>query len=347
MYTAGSTIDNVYVSHPSLTGPTEPGQLVTLTNAVGVTVTPGFIRKTNQSSWWSSRAFSTQKVSSGLEGGISFKAIGTNDYRMIGLSTLDQGPTWNSIKYNIYLRNDGTIDLYSFGTKIQDLGDYQGGDRFGIERKEINGDVYMIFTKNGLILWGMNGVENEDLYVDICMYTPGGELDEIRLFTGDMISPSIPVTTPPNEQILTFNIDSENDTLYSDNHFVQFDSLYNPSNCLSCDGNNIFADVEIDSITYSPNLTDSLATSNDPSDQVYMYPNPTKERVWVKSSSWDMASCTFYLFDHRTMSFHSVFPTVQDENQVLIEVSAYLPGVYTLNIRKSDGLIVEKRLIIE
>lgn len=272
IYTIGASLDNYRFSHESYFAP-ETGQPVTWVNKVGVSTGPGSITKTNQSNWWNSGASSLGKIRSDYNGQITIGAVNsTSQHRMIGLTSSDQGATWNTIKYNLYLSayNGGEVKIYSYGTFIQNLGSFEVGDDFKIARE----DGYIKFFKNDILMYGWEANMNEDLVADVCMYTPGSNFNNVRIHEGELATDIvIPQGAAPSGGSI-FEVSQENDTISSKEEFI---TKFN-------NRNKYRNKYQVDPFVMEPILTDSTIVSNTEF-PVSFYPNPVSDFLQLKNVS--------------------------------------------------------------
>ena len=174
LYTPGSSLDRINYSHGW--DPIPIGAPVLWANKVGVSSSGNYLTKTNSTNWWNAGASSLLGINSGNNGYITTSASATNTFKMIGLSPSDAGPSWNTIKYNLYLMQGGQVRIYQSGSRVGEYGNYQEGDVFKIERE----DGYIKFFRNNILLTGWEVTMNEPLVADVCMFTPGSTIDNVR-----------------------------------------------------------------------------------------------------------------------------------------------------------------------
>lgn len=149
------------------------GIYITWTDLVGVQAdSNGTLTKTNQTNWWNSGAASVNVLPPNENGWIETEVKETNTNRMFGLSYSNPNETWNSIRYNIYLRSGGGINIYENGSNKGSYGTYKVGDKMRIERKSntIN------YIKNGNTIYSSPTDPTKSLIADVSLYTPGGTI---------------------------------------------------------------------------------------------------------------------------------------------------------------------------
>ncbi|MFM8431322.1 MAG: hypothetical protein ACKOA1_00845, partial [Bacteroidota bacterium] len=96
---------------------------------------------------WDGGAASLNTVSN--NGYMEFRAIETNRARMIGLSTSFTGISYINIQFAIYLKSNGTVDIYESGTLRGTFGNYAANDLFRIT---IDAGTIRYF-KNGILFY--------------------------------------------------------------------------------------------------------------------------------------------------------------------------------------------------
>ncbi len=284
LYTAGSSIQNISMSH----GQTyiEPGlPILSWTNDYNVDIDENNINKNSSSSWWNAGAFAQSAgdntIWAGSEGWISVNGGSMDEHRMIGMSPVDQGATWNTIKYNLYFcaYNGGEIRIYSYGSWLHTITDidWDWDDKFRIEKIRLYDEYdyphyYIVFKHKSNVLYGWEisySDWNEDLLVDMCLYTPNSWFQDIKIvdyfseesMQGLMLSESSDLSTRQydaaspsklsQEISSSFAISSDMDTV----SFEEFDLKYNQFK-------KIDRQVKVDPKILQPDLGDS--TWNNP-----------------------------------------------------------------------------------
>jgi len=143
-------------------------------NLVNVDVTGNLVTKTGGGNWQAG-CTSTGAVYSE---GYAFTVINeTNSRRAFGLSSSDSGPGLSSIDYAVYLRNNGTINIYESGTNRGNVGSYSVGDTIFI-KVESNRVLYF---KNQNILSTGNSTPNTPLIVDCSFRDNGGQIADVNI----------------------------------------------------------------------------------------------------------------------------------------------------------------------
>ena len=253
LYTQGTKLENVKYSHRS--GPIWEGTSISWINTVKVSSNGGGIYKNHNSNWWNAGGASYQSIPANHNGFITTVASSTDNYKMIGLSATDPGPTWNTIKYNLYLSKYGDVKIYNSGSYVGTFGKYEVDDRFKILRE----DGYIMFFRNDVLLVGWEVNMNEKLLADACIYNYGAAIWDVRM--QDLGNSSNPTGNRPDggnpndDEILS--VDPEADTLGA--------------------GEWAGARPLMDSLTIAElNLTDpSIDSTNAVSDHFFnIYPNP-------------------------------------------------------------------------
>lgn len=162
---------------------------VVWTNPSNVTINGNTITKNDYMSVWNAGAASVQVIPAGTDGGVEVTVTQTNAHRMFGLSDSDNGPSYNTIDYAIYLCNrDGLVSVYENGVDIGGGGSlehYAYGDVFRVER---TGTVVK-YLRNGMTFYTSIVPSSTVLLVDAAILTPGGEIANAVIF----LEESVPV----------------------------------------------------------------------------------------------------------------------------------------------------------
>ena len=139
-------------------------------------------------SWGTSGAASVQMIPAETDGWFEFSPTFAHN-TMIGFSTANANAHWNTIKYALYLLNNGTLQVRENGGSTNYLGSgftYQAGDMFRVERRagQIN------YYKNGILLLQRSAVSNA-LIIDLAIGSSGGELSGFRTSFGNFTQQSV------------------------------------------------------------------------------------------------------------------------------------------------------------
>ncbi len=160
------------------------GESAKWTDLVNVEISGSSLVKTSGGNSWNGGAVSEQQILHSTDGGISFNANGTNTYRMIGFSESNANANWNTIKYAIYLQNNGTLQIRESGSgnKLASNPAYHDGDVFRIERK----DGFINYWHNGSLLRS-TATNDHSLVVDVSIYNQGHTLEKIYFSSTDTV----------------------------------------------------------------------------------------------------------------------------------------------------------------
>jgi alpha-tubulin suppressor-like RCC1 family protein len=145
-------------------------------NPVGVTVNANSLSKSGSTNAWDAGAASNQVIKDGY-GFVEFTATETNTYRMAGLSNRYTSPVYSIIDYGIFIRADGTVNIYEAGNSITPVQPYQAGDRF---RVEVRYGVVR-YLQNGTLFYTSTAVPVYPLRAVTSFYSPNATLTDVRL----------------------------------------------------------------------------------------------------------------------------------------------------------------------
>lgn len=125
---------------------------------------------------WNAGSSSLNSIA--MEGYLRFTALETNRRRMIGLNNEDQNVGFADIDYAVYLRSNGTFQIYESGNNLGNFGNYNSGDVFEI--RVFNSEVR--YFQNNEILYISNKVPDLPLFVDVSVRDVGATVTGARLF---------------------------------------------------------------------------------------------------------------------------------------------------------------------
>ncbi len=148
---------------------------VVWTDLVNVGVNGNDISRQSGNSWGGSGAASESQITDNM---YMYTVAGeTNKYRMIGLSSSNLNAHYNTIDFAIYLRNNGTLQIYESGVLKGGFGNYSNGDtlkvsvEFGVINYYRNSDLfYTSLTSPSL-----------PMIVDASIYSNGGTLQDVTV----------------------------------------------------------------------------------------------------------------------------------------------------------------------
>ena len=131
------------------------------------------LTRVGSSNSWDGGAFSFNKVE---EGGFVQTIVNeTNTNRMIGLNAVNVNTNYTDIDYAIYLRNNGTIQIYENGSFEGNWGGYSTGDTLQVS---VLGNTVR-YLKNGNAIYTSLVAPTLPLFVDLSINTIGGTLEKI------------------------------------------------------------------------------------------------------------------------------------------------------------------------
>ncbi len=205
---ASNNLSNTATVSISVKLPPPPPVPVQWTNLVGVSVSGNTITKTAGTGWGNGGATSFQIIPG--DGGVNMRADETGTYRMVGLSDINTDANWNTIDYDIFLVNNGTVMVYESGNYMGTFGTYANGDRFSVER---TGNIveYMKSTDKGAsytTFYTSTVPSNGNLIVDTSLYTSGATVADANIVGG-----ILPPNNPPvanNQNVLVMQNSSQN-----------------------------------------------------------------------------------------------------------------------------------------
>ena len=146
------------------------------------------LKKTGTNSAWDAGAISTQSITSAQgDGYVSVVADATNTHRAFGLGNSNQGVDLEDIDFAIYLKGDGTLEIWESGEEMGDFGTYQVGDvlRVGVESGAVK------YYRNSTLLYTAEKEPSYPLYLDTSLYTPGSVLVGALLCAGSACTSSM------------------------------------------------------------------------------------------------------------------------------------------------------------
>lgn len=155
----------------TVNGSSSSSSAVSWTAASGVTVTGADLKKTAANAWGNAGAISTQKLSSG-DGTVQVTSSETNTARMFGLSASNPDTNYKTIRYALYMQNNGGLAIYENGAKRGTFGIYKTGDslQVGVESGKI------VYRHNGTVVYTSTVVPSYPLFVDTALNTKGSTL---------------------------------------------------------------------------------------------------------------------------------------------------------------------------
>jgi hypothetical protein len=131
------------------------------------------LNKTTSNNNWDGGAFSFNQVNN--NGYLEFTATETNTSRMIGLSTTNADNGYGSIRYAIFLQNNGTVGIYETGINRGNFGSYAASDVFRVSVE----NNFVKYYKNNTVFYYSLLVPSFPMYVDVSINNVGGTLTNV------------------------------------------------------------------------------------------------------------------------------------------------------------------------
>ena len=128
------------------------------------------LNKTTSNNNWDGGAYSYNSISN--NGYLEFTATETNTSRMIGLSNTNADNSYSSIKYAIYLQNNGTLNVFETGINRGSFGSYAASDVF---RVSVENNVVKYY-RNGTVFYTSALVPSFPMYADVSINNVGGTI---------------------------------------------------------------------------------------------------------------------------------------------------------------------------
>ena len=124
---------------------------------------------------WNAAGFSYNKVEQ--EGFMQTIVAESNTNRMIGLNAFNSNVSYTDIDYAFYLTASGGLNIYENGSSRGNWGSYASGDtlRIAVVGNKVR------YIKNGNTVYTSNIAPTLPLYVDLCINTVGGTLQDITV----------------------------------------------------------------------------------------------------------------------------------------------------------------------
>jgi hypothetical protein len=128
------------------------------------------LNKTTSNSNWDGGAYSYNNISD--NGYLEFTATETNTSRMIGLSNSNTDNSYSSIRYAIYLQNNGSFNIFETGINRGSFGSYAASDVF---RVSVENNVVKYY-RNGLVFYTSILVPSFPMFADVSINNVGGTI---------------------------------------------------------------------------------------------------------------------------------------------------------------------------
>ncbi len=171
MYSFGGKIKNLKIS-------SDYTDIVGL-NVSNITNNTQQIKKETGSAGWNAGLATVNAIKQDGDGYISYRISQVNKNLMVGVSESNLNASYNTIKYAIYHKSSGTLEVRITGPSeiYNENITYQVGDEFSIER--VGSDLN--FKKNGDIFFTKSGVISGSLIGDISMHTIGSAIYDLEI----------------------------------------------------------------------------------------------------------------------------------------------------------------------
>ena len=146
------------------------------TDQVRVSVSGNVLTKTSGGNSWNAGAASFDYIEN--DGSIEFTVGATNAYRMFGFSTTNANAHYNTIHYAIYLRANGTLQVYEKGRRKGNFGSYSVGDILRVERQ----GSAILYKRNGVTIYTSGTSSSGNLIADVSIYTMNGTITNGKIY---------------------------------------------------------------------------------------------------------------------------------------------------------------------
>jgi hypothetical protein len=133
------------------------------------------LNKTASNNNWDGGAYSFNSVSN--NGYLEFTAVETNRARMVGLSNTNTDNGFSSIRYAIFLQNNGTFNVYESGTNRGSFGTYTASNLFRIS---VESNVVKYY-RNGTLFYTSSVVPTLPLFADVSINQVGGTVSNATI----------------------------------------------------------------------------------------------------------------------------------------------------------------------
>jgi hypothetical protein len=185
-------------------------------SALSNVVTTGLgnsLNKTVSNGNWDGGAFAFNGVSN--NGYLEFRASETNRSRMVGLSSTNADNGYASIRYAIYLQNNGIVGIYEAGANRGNFGAYSSNALFRIS---VESNVVKYY-RNGVLIYTSALVPTLPLFPDVSINQVGGTVTNAvvaNLNAGSFVATVSGVTPVTYQWRLNGNPVGTNSASYAD-----------------------------------------------------------------------------------------------------------------------------------
>ncbi len=315
LYSTTSTISNAVASFPALS--TSPHN-IEWTDLVKVYANYNSLTRDDSYRGWNAGAASINRLINWTDGWMETTVQETNSYRMFGLSSSNSDPYWNTIDYNLYLRQDSKIMIYESGSYKGTFGYYNYGDKFRLERI----DNQILYKLNGTTLYTSTCDPSENLYSDVSMYSPSSTLFDVK-------SSFRNYDQYVAQQYSTTALISEED-IFVDASVVDADSLL----------------TEIKSVvnlkSASPKIIYNEAiikdsTSYNPLSEIIISPNPTTGKIGLSYSSEVSNKIQVQVVDYLNfMLIEKTWKIKEGKNVMNIDLTSYPRRLFIVKVQDKE-----------
>jgi len=265
---------------------------VVWSNLVNVGVSGNQVFKTGGGNWQSG-CTSTGSVYSE---GYAYTVISeTNTRRAFGLSSSDGGADLNSIEYAVYLRNNGTINVYESGNNRGNVGSYSVGDTIFIK---VENDRILYF-KNQNILYTGGSSPNTPLIVDCSFRDDGAQIANVRIVNTTALSFIANHSNPGSSPNYQWQVNGQN---VGDNQATYSTTNLEAGDIVSCQ-----LIPGTDACSIAPQTSNEIEIRERvslPSSEFYAIsePSPTGCKLSLEEVVWDPSSYIRTYFNGQTLS---------------------------------------------
>ncbi|HRG58858.1 MAG TPA: PKD domain-containing protein, partial [Bacteroidia bacterium] len=133
------------------------------------------LNKSSSNGNWDGGAFSVNTVSN--NGYLEFTATETNRSRMVGLSSSNADNGYGSIRYAIYLQNNGIVGIFENGANRGNFGAYSANTLFRIS---VESNVIKYY-RNGALIYTSLLAPTLPLYADVSINQVGGTVTDAKV----------------------------------------------------------------------------------------------------------------------------------------------------------------------
>jgi len=128
--------------------------------------------------WWNAGVASQNRLGAGKDGWVSAIIEKPRGARIIGLSSQNTEASWDSVEYGLYVQQNRTIQILENGkVKYTSKIKVSKGDEIKVERIAHR----IFYKKNSTIVYRSDQPSGTDLFVDIAMYTPDSQLNNVTV----------------------------------------------------------------------------------------------------------------------------------------------------------------------